>query len=185
MAEVGRIETERLVLRPYVAEDAPRVLEILSHPEVYPWLDDPPTEPMADLEAAHAWVRRVTEREVAHLFDVRRAVEVRETGVVAGTVLVAPAIRKDGTDLGEHELGWHLHPDSWGNGYATEAAAAMLDRVFAIGLPDVWVGMMVDNLASRAVAERLGLPFLGIQPDPWYEGDSPLFHTTAEDWLHR
>lgn len=185
MTGIGRIETERLVLRPFVDEDAARVLQILSHPSVYPWLDDPPTEPMADLQAAHAWVRRVKEREATHRFDVRRAVEVRATGVVAGTVLVAPAIRKNGTDLGEHELGWHLHPDSWGHGYATEAAAAMLDRVFALGLPDVWVGMMVENHASRAVAERLGLPFQGVRPDPWYEGESPLFHTTAEEWLDR
>lgn len=61
----------------------------------------------------------------------------------------------------------------------------MLDHVFAAELPDVWVGMFVENTASRAVAERLGLPFKGIQPDPWYEGDSPLFHVTAKEWLAR
>ncbi len=179
------IETERLVLRPYRSEDAPRVLEILSHPEVYPWLGDPPQQPMADLSAAQTWVERVTEREASGGFYLYRAVEVRETGRVAGTVLVVPAIRKDGTDHGEHELGWHLHPDSWGHGYATEAARAMLTHVFAAGLPDIWAGMLVDNLASRAVAERLQLPFQGILPDPWYEGDSPLFHVTAEEWMSR
>lgn len=179
------VATERLRLRPYVEADAPRVLEILSHPDVYPWLGDPPQHPMADLAAARAWIERTNAREQPGAFHVYRAIELRQSGVVAGTVLVAPMIRKDGTDLGEHELGWHLHPDSWGNGYATEAARIMLDGVFAAGLPDIWVGMMVENAASRAVAERLGLPFLGIQADPWYEGDSPLFHVTAKEWAHR
>ena len=180
-----RIETERLVLRSYEPEDAPRVLEILSHPDVYPWLDDPPHRPMADLAAAQSWIERSRAREASGGFDLFLAVEVRASGRVAGTVLITPAIRKDGTDHGEHELGWHLHPDSWGRGYATEAARAMLDHVFAAGLPDVWVGMLVDNLASRAVAERLELPFQGILPDPWYEGDSPLFHVTSEEWRSR
>lgn len=179
------VQTERLSLRPYVDADAARVLEILSHPEVYPWLGDPPQHPMADLAAAQAWVDRTAAREAAGEFDIFRAIEVRETGLVAGTVLVAPMTRHDGTFHDEHELGWHLHPDSWGHGYATEAARAMLDHVFAAGLPDIWVGMLVDNHASRAVAERLGLPFLGIQPDPWYEGDSPLFHVTAKEWTAR
>jgi RimJ/RimL family protein N-acetyltransferase len=176
------IRTERLLLRPYVGADAPRVLEVLSHPDVYPWLGDPPQHPMADLDAARAWIARTNAREKRGEFDIFRAIEVRETGVVAGTVLVGPMNRKDGTFHGEHEIGWHLHPDSWGRGYATESARAMLDHVFALGLSDIWCGMFVQNHASRAVAERLGLPFLGIQPDPWYEGDSPLFHVTAEEW---
>lgn len=180
-----QIETARLVLRRYVDADAPRVLQILSHPDVYPWLGDPPQHPMADLDAARAWIATTHARETPGGFDIYRAIESRETGVVVGTVLVAPMTRKDGTDRGEHELGWHLHPDSWGHGYATEAARAMLDHVFAAGLPDIWVGMLVENHASRAVAERLGLSFLGIQPDPWYEGDSPLFHATAEEWINR
>ncbi len=174
--------TQRLRLRPYAEADAPRVLQILSHPDVYPWLDDPPHHPMADLAAAQSWIERTNAREAANRFCIYRAIEVQETGVVAGTVLVSPAVRTDGTDVGEHELGWHLHPDSWGHGFATEAARGMLDHVFAAGLPDVWVSMFVENHASRAVAERLGLPFLGVLPDPWYEGDSPLFHVTAEEW---
>jgi hypothetical protein len=32
--------------------------------------------------------------------------------------------------VGEVEVGWHLHPDSWGHGYATEAARAVIDRGF-------------------------------------------------------
>ena len=176
------LETDRLVLRPYAADDAPRVLDILSRPEVVRWLGSP--VPMTDLAAAHEWIDTKRRREEADPFDLVRAVVVRETGVVAGNVSVARAHRLDtGLFVGEYEVGWWLHPDSVGHGYATEAARALLDDVFARGLPEVWCGMYVDNAASARVAERLGLPFLGIQQDPWYEGESRLYRVSAGDWL--
>ena len=46
------------------------------------------------------------------------AIEPRDGSSPAGTLLLKPL--PDG--VGEVEVGWHLHPDSWGRGYATEAA---------------------------------------------------------------
>jgi len=176
------LETERLTLRPYDAGDAPRVLDILGRPEVVRWLGIPVT--MADDAAALEWIDSKHARERADPFDLARAIVVRETGVVAGNVSVARAHRLDtGLFVGEYEVGWWLHPDCAGHGYATEAARALLDDVFARGLPEVWCGMYVDNAASQRVAERLGLPFLGIQQDPWYEGESRLYRISAGDWL--
>ena len=176
------METDRLVLRPYVADDAPRVLDILGRPEVSRWLGDP--VPMADLGAAREWIDARRRREQADELDVGRAVVVRQTGRVAGTVSVSRCHRRDtGEFVGEYEVGWTLHPDSTGHGYATEAARALLDDVFARGLPEVWCGMWVDNDDSAHVAERLGLPFLGVQQDPWYDGESRLYRVAREQWL--
>lgn len=63
--------------------------------------------------------------------------------------------------LGEVELTWALRRDAWGNGYATEAAAAWLAWALGTrGLP--YVTAMIDrqNTASRAVAERVGMTAL-------------------------
>ena len=60
------LETDRLVLRPYEAQDAARVLDIHSRPEVVQWLGNPPHVPMADLETALEWI------------DVRRRREQRD-----------------------------------------------------------------------------------------------------------
>ena len=178
------LETERLLLRPYVADDAPRVLATLGRPEVVRWLGSPPPAPMADLDEARDWIDVRRRREDADPFDVTRAVVVRDTGVVAGRVAVARAHRLDtGLFVGEYEVGWWLHPDSAGRGFATEAARVLLDDVFARGLPEVWCGMLVDNDASARVAERLALPFLGVQQDPWYEGESRLYRVTREHWV--
>lgn len=178
------LKTDRLVLRPYDADDAPRVLDILGRPEVVRWLGSP--VPMADLAAAREWIDSKRRREEADPFDLVRAIVVRETGVVAGNVSVARAHRLDtGLFVGEYEVGWWLHPDAVGHGYATEAARGLLDDAFARGLPEVWCGMYVDNAASAHVAERLGLPFLGVRQDPWYEGESRLYKISREEWLSR
>ena len=178
-------ETDRLVLRPYEAQDAARVLDIHSRPEVVQWLGNPPHVPMADLETALEWIDVRRRREQRDPLDLTRAVVVRETDVVAGSVSVARAHRRDGGFLGEYEVGWHLHPDSLGRGYATEAARALLDDVFERGLDEVWSGVFVGNEASCRVAERLGLPSVGVGPDPWYDGDSHLYRIDREQWLTR
>ncbi len=177
------METDRLRLRPYVADDAPRVLDTLSRPDVMRWLGSPPPAPMAHLDEARDWIDVRRRREEADPFDLTRAIVVRDTGVVAGKVSVARCHRLDtGLFVGEYEVGWWLHPDSVGKGYATEAARAVLDDVFGRGLEDVWCGMYVDNAASAQVAERLGLTRLGVQQDPWYEGESLLYRVTRELW---
>src|SRR5262249_5657485 len=56
------------------------------------------------------------------------------------------------------EVGWRLKRDAWGHGYATEAARAALDDVFArVGLTEVLSYTAADNLRSRAVMARLNL----------------------------
>lgn len=179
------IETERLTLRPYVDSDAARVLDILSRLDVIRWLGNPPYIPMETLDEALAWIQRWHDRHDRDPLERAYALEVRSTGIVAGSALVARAERIDGGFVGEYETGWHLHPDSAGHGYATEAAAANLDATFADGLEEVYAGMFTDNAPSAAVARRLGLREIGVGPDPWYGGDSLLFHMTSEDWATR
>ena len=158
------------------------MLDTLGRPEVVRWLGSP--VPMADLAAAHEWIESKRRREEADPFDLARAIVVRETGLVAGTVSLSRCHRRDtGEFVGEYEVGWTLHPDSTGHGHATEAARLLLDDVFARGLPEVWCGVFVGNEASCRVAERLGLPLVGTGPDPWWDGDSHLYRVSAGDWL--
>jgi RimJ/RimL family protein N-acetyltransferase len=176
------IETERLILRPYVDADAERILDIHSRLEVIRWLGNPPFVPMASLEEARARMEEWRERDDSSTYAVHLAIEPRSTGVLAGGVAVTPL---PNDPEGRYEVGWHLHPDSAGSGYATEAATAILDLVFAQGLEEVWCTMYPDNEPSAGVATRLGLADLGIIPDRWYGEDSHIFHTTREAWVAR
>jgi RimJ/RimL family protein N-acetyltransferase len=75
-----------------------------------------------------------------------------------GSVILKPL--PDGE--GKAEIGWQLHPDSWGKGFASGAAGAVLQRGFADGLPEVWAMMFLDNRRSAAVCRRIGMRLLGI-----------------------
>lgn len=178
---MANIETERLILRPFVHSDAERVLDIHSRLEVVRWISDPPFVLMADLDEARTWIDNWNTGDVGPA-SCGLAIEVRETGVVAGTVMITK-MRHPIND--ERQVGWHLHPDSVGHGYATEAAIPLIDAAFAAGLDEIWCGMYPDNEASAAVAMRLRLIDRGIVPDPWYEGYSRYFTATAEEWANR
>lgn len=81
---------------------------------------------------------------------------------IAGSPRVGTVLLKQLPDgAAEIEIGWHLHPDSWGRGLATEAARALLARGFAIGLAEIWAVADPDNQQSVRVCEKLGMRLLG------------------------
>lgn len=170
-----RLSTERLVLRPFADTDAERVLDIHSRLEVIRWLDDPPHTPMADLAEARRWIDTWRSKEEEDTGQAARALEITDTGVVAGTVLVSRLVRRDAGFVGEYEIGWHLHPDSAGVGYATEGARTWADAALGAGHATLMIDMYADNVPSMRVAQRLGARDHGEVDDPWYAGRSRMF----------
>jgi RimJ/RimL family protein N-acetyltransferase len=170
------LETERLLIRPWRHEDADRLLDLLSRLEVVKWLGDGEPVLMKDLDEAHTRVNRYAERDDPPLG--MWAVERRSDGVVLGTVLL---LTLPNDEHGEVEIGWHLHPDAWGHGYATEAARAVLAHGFAGGLPEIIAVAHTDNHASIAVMRRLGMEDRGTV-EKWYEGESACFAITKQQW---
>ncbi len=58
----------------------------------------------------------------------------------------------------EREIGWRFARAAWGNGYATEAARAVLDYAFTtLALSEVISFTAVGNAPSRRVMERIGM----------------------------
>jgi len=56
------------------------------------------------------------------------------------------------------EIGWRLHPDHWGHGYASEAAAASLAYGFGPGgIREVVAFTTTVNARSQAVMARIGM----------------------------
>jgi RimJ/RimL family protein N-acetyltransferase len=121
-------------------------------------------------DEADARIVRWAELNAADRSQGRWAVERKDDGTVVGTVLLVRLPEGDG----ELEVGWHLHPDSWGHGYASESARAVLDRAFRAGVPEVFAVVRPDNTASLAVCHRLGMEPLG-RTDRYYEQELELF----------
>lgn len=170
------LRTERVVLRAWREDEADRLLDILSRPEVKRWIDDDQENPvlMATREEAVERIRRYAAGHEAGSPMGFWAVEERATGVVAGTVLITRAGSDPAPTETEVEIGWHLHPDAWGRGLAREAAAALL----AAGLehrPRINAFMYVDNAPSAGVARAIGMVEQPISVDRYYPGESRHF----------
>ena len=88
--------------------------------------------------------------------------------VPIGTAVLKHLPDGEGAPTPDVEVGWHLHPDHWGRGLATEAARAMVEHGFAtIGLDEIHAVAWAGNEPSFAVMERLGMTRQGTT-DRWY-----------------
>ncbi|MCH6163752.1 GNAT family N-acetyltransferase [Streptomyces marispadix] len=126
----------------------------------------------------------------SHEQALKRLMETEEQWAERGHGLCAVELRSSGEFIGrsglnhwpqfdEVEAGWALKPASWGNGYATEAGAAVVDRGFShLRLDRVTAMISPENAASARVAGRLGFAplrrdeFLG-RPVTVYALDAP------------
>ncbi|MGO4255484.1 GNAT family N-acetyltransferase [Marmoricola sp. RAF53] len=176
------LRTDRLRIRDWVPADGPTVLEIYGLVEVVKWLGDGDPVPCQTPEQAQAWIERWRGRDDPPLGYW--AIEVAEPGPFAGrtigAVLLVPLPNGDG----EVEIGWSLHPDAWGHGFASEAARAVLARGFDGGLPEIHAVTHLTNEPSMAVCRRIGMEHTGIV-HTWYDDPSQHFVLTREAWLAR
>jgi RimJ/RimL family protein N-acetyltransferase len=186
MAEIVA-ETERVILRRWVPGDVEAWLEHLNTPEA----------------TAHLGGVRTPE-EVAEKFDkMSRAweeygfsflmVALRDGGVFLGTCGIA-RIESDAapTELkGAVQIGWQLRADYWGQGYAVEAARAVMDFGFERpGVDSIYSQTSHANRASWRVMEKLGMHRRADldYDDPKYPAeDNPtiIYAITRADWLRQ
>lgn len=159
--------TERLLLRPLGPEDAAAVHAYQSRPDVCAYV---PYEPRSREEverrlADPALTRATLDAEgQALVLGILR----RDCGALVGDVLLFWRSERHRSG----ELGYELHPDHWGAGYATEAGEAMLRLAFeGLGLHRVTARIDADNAASGAVLRRLGMRQEAVLVEnEWFKG---------------
>jgi RimJ/RimL family protein N-acetyltransferase len=166
-------ETERCLVRDWRPGDEDRMFDLYRRMEVAKWLGSEP-RPMQTREEAERGIARWAERNAELTLGGIWAVQHKPDGLVAGTVLLVP-IPDSG---GEYEVGWHFHPDSWGQGLATESARGALEFAWAGGLREVLAVVLPGNDASMAVCTRLGMEPLGVT-DRYYSQLMHLFRIAS------
>jgi RimJ/RimL family protein N-acetyltransferase len=145
------LETPRLHLASWRAEQVPDFLAIASDPEVMRHIG--PGQPW-DEAKARGFVERQIAAEAAHGFCLWALVE-RATRYLVGQC----GLQRLG-DTGEIEIGWWLARASWGRGLATEAARPVVAFAFErLQVPRLVSIVQPANTASIAVMERLGMRF--------------------------
>lgn len=171
------ITSERLLLRPWQEDDADFLLDLECRWEVVRFLGAHPATMRTRADALASIRRR---RAVDHPVHGIWAITATD-GSLVGNLLLKPIPLSAGessdgpTDV---EIGWHLHPDAWGHGYATEAAAAVLRDAAGRGLTRVLAVTDPENHASQAVCRRLGMTALG-RTTRYYDTVNDLFESAG------
>ncbi len=148
MAALPILETERLVLRMFRQDDLDAYAAMCADPDVMRYLGD--GKPLARPDA---W--RQMAMIVGH-WELKGyglwALEERTTGALVGR---AGFFEPEGWP--GFEVGWMLRRESWGHGYATEAAARVVRYAFTeLGRERLISLIRPANAPSIRVAERLG-----------------------------
>ncbi len=156
-------ETERLIVRPYEPDrDAEAAFDMYGNPEVMRYLGRAPVviESVAlQRERLRSINETIKERSDGGGYW---AIEDKATGEVVGTVILKRLPGADEVLTDDWEVGWHLRPKHWGNGYATEAAQGAIQYGFAqLKLPMINAIANKENTASLRVMDRLGMTHLG------------------------
>ena len=157
------LETERLSLRRFTAEDADLLIELDSDPAVMRYLSGgKPTAPELVRERILPNILGGYERWGGDLGLF--AAHEKDGGAFIGWFLLRP--KREGP-LDEVELGYRLRQAAWGKGYATEGSRALLGKAFTqLSVRMVWADTMTVNRGSRHVMEKLGMTLVDTIPTP-------------------
>jgi RimJ/RimL family protein N-acetyltransferase len=175
---VGQLVTERLLLRPWHIDDDEAALAIYGAPGVSHWLS-PAMDRVPDAAAMRLVLQQWT-GEAARLLPPagRWAIELREDARVIGGAVLLP-LPPRGEDL---EMGWQLHPDAWGQGYATEAGRALARWAFDEGIDEVLAVARPTNDRAGATARRIGMEWVG-ETEKYYDTRLLVFRLRPGDLM--
>ena len=169
------IETDRLFLRPLTADDLPALIQFRADDEVSRYIGG------AKMQSPEAVTHRLGFYLECHeRYGYGMSAIIRKTdGVMVGWGGLQPL-----EDSGETEVGYGFARAYWGQGYATETAAACLRygfeqanlaRIVAVAIP--------ENTASRRVMEKIGMRYEGLAH--YYKTTCVLYAITRAEFVPR
>ena len=169
--ELGKIETDRLILRPFTENDAADMFEYSKNPNVglnAGW------KPHTDIEES--------KRIINHFTEDKDVLAIVYNDKVIGSVGLH-------NNRGRRtELGYVLSEDYWHMGLMTECVKSVLDAAFTFMNLDIVMVMHFDfNNRSRRVIEKCGFKYEGTLRRAWtaFDGqvyDELCYSMLREEW---
>ena len=151
---VDEIRTQRLLLRRASYEDAKPMHRIMSNPVAMRYWSNPPHEKMEETER---WMASMVEANPAESDDFIVTLDGELIGKL-GTWKIP-------------EIGFLIDPQHWGNGYASEAMAAFIERRRDLGSSELIADVDPRNLSSILLLARHGFLETGRASGTWQVGD--------------
>lgn len=154
-----QLKTKRLVLKPLGGADAEDMISLLTNEAVGRTFMVPEIRSKEDEEKTFSALLGLSHTEGRYLL-----------GIYLGGKLIG--IINDVEISGKSmELGWAIHPDYHGKGYAAEAAEALINELFALGFEEIRAGAFEGNASSFRVMEKLGMKRTDFEETIEYRGE--------------
>lgn len=139
------IETPRLRLRPWSEADATALFELARDPRIGMLCGWKPYELIDDAHEALSTILAAPDSY---------AVTLASTGELVGSIALRIDTGSPGASVAD--IGYWIGAPYWGNGYATEAGDAIIDRARELGVKTIVLTYFDGNGASQRVSEKLG-----------------------------
>lgn len=167
-------ETARLKFRLWEPEqDAIAAHEIYGDPEVMQFIREPEPNLAATAKKLAAY-REMTVRSPNGL-GIWAVIEKATEQPIGSILLVELPDNNGDRRTGDFEIGWHFRKESWGQGFAFEAATYLLNYGFEeLKLPIIYAVLREENWRSQRLAERLQMKSFG-KTSKYYATDLLLF----------
>jgi [ribosomal protein S5]-alanine N-acetyltransferase len=166
------LHTARLRLRPFTSADADALFALHSNDNVLRYWDAPPWTDRARAERFIAACRQMAEDGSGARLALDRAFD--------GAFIGWCGLARWNPDHRSASMGYCLDDAAWGNGYATEAARALLQWAFdTLDLNRVQAETDTRNAASARVLEKLGFVREG-----WLREDCVVNGEVSDSWVY-
>lgn len=149
-AQPLKLETNRLLLRLMQPSDLDGLFKIFSDSKVMDAFNHPPFT----IEQMEGWMARNLSHQAEFGYGLFSVILKSENLLIGNCGLE----NMEAGGQQKTELGYDFRSDYWNKGYATEAASAVKDfAFFSLKLPELISLVRVGNLASKRVAEKVGM----------------------------
>jgi RimJ/RimL family protein N-acetyltransferase len=146
------LETDRLVLRKLTADDAEFIIDLLNQPSFLRYIGD---KGVRNTDDAIRYIETGPQASYARFGFGLYLVELKESGISIG---MCGLLKRD--SLPDVDIGFAFVPGYWSQGYAFEAAGAVMTYgQEVLGLKRIVAITSLDNTASIRLLEKIGLRF--------------------------
>lgn len=172
------LKTRRLILRELQDRDLNSLKELFGSPLFHQF--EPPLNP----DEVKDWLNENIIQSQQHPRTLYKlAMTVPPDSTISGVF----SLKVLNPEIREWEIGWGVHPNWWGKGYATEAAKELLRVAFIeLGAHRVTAFCHTENVASVRVMQKIGLLYEGrLRQVRWLDGcwyDEFVYAMVEQDW---
>ena len=170
------LSTERLLMRPITKQDVPVWATFFIDPVATRFI---PTGGETDVHKRAAfWIERQLARYAENRYGMMALINKANNELVGQCGLLTQMV----DDKQELEIGYHLLPKYWKQGYAIEAAKTFRDFAFKNELSDSVISIIaLENYPSQKVAVRNGMKV--DKQSEFFDKDVLIYRITREEWM--